>query len=179
MSDDQEGPVDVSGWEDIEGEDLFDWGAELEEEPAEEAPDVLRFDLGGRAFAVYAEHVVEVTPPLDVTEIPGLPPYVRGVAVRRRHVVAVLDLGQFLGLNAASSQPPSRFLILEAGGFQIAAGVGGVPGLEIWPEDAESARLMQNAEERLREFALGARWAPGGVVVLLDAARILDLAAVR
>lgn len=159
--------------------DPFDWGAELQEEPAEEEPDVLRFDIGGRAFAMFADHVAEVTSKLDVTPIPTLPPYVYGVAVRRRHVVAVVDLAVFLGLADSRSVQPSRFLIVESGSLQIAVGVHGVAGLEIWPEDAESATLMQNTEEQLREFALGARWAPGGVVLLLDAAKILERAAVR
>jgi len=160
--------------------DAFDWGAEvfdLVEEQVDE-PEVLRFDVGGQAFAFVAASVAEVTAPFAVTRLPGLPGYIPGVAVHRRNVMGVLDLAQFLELEGEASDP-SRFVVIEAGDLEAAVAVDEVTGLELWPEDAESATLLENVAARIREFAVSARWAPGGVVILLDAARVLELASVR
>lgn len=162
-----------------EPSETFDWAAEVFEASEAELDEleVLRFEMGGHFFAFPAESVAEVTAPVETTTLPGLPEHIAGVAIHRRNVVGVVDLARFLAVEPAG--PPARFVMLEAGELDAAVIVEGVTGLEIWPEDTESATLLQNVDERVREFAIAARWAPGGVVVLLDAGRLLDFAAVR
>lgn len=176
MSDDVQEPGE-SLVEDA-GIGAFDWTEFEVDEEEEEGSDVLRFDVGGRSFAILTEHVVEVAAPSDVVPIPGVPTYVRGVAVRRQSVVTVIDLARFLDLRPARTAR-SRFLILRVNALDVAVEVDSVSGLELWPLDEESTKLLSDVDDRVREFAVGARWAPGGVVVLLDTLRVLERASVR
>lgn len=161
------------------GGEAFDWGSEESEESEGGEPDVLRFQIGDAAFAVETVHVSEVSSPLPVTDVPGLPDYVVGVAVRRRHVLTVIDLSTFLDLPPRRRRSRSRLLIFDVGGLEAGALVDSVTGLELWPDDSESQRLMNEVSPRIRPFTIGARWAPGGVVILLDAAELIRSAAVR
>jgi chemotaxis signal transduction protein len=167
---------DDSGWDlSVSGEESFDWGDSGE--VSETGPDVIRCSVGGVLYALEAEHVDEVVAPLPTTQIPRLPPHVIGVAMRRRRAISVIDLARFLGLD--SSDRPGRFLVTTVGDLTAALVVDEVTGLELWPEDSESDKLLEDVDPMAREYARGARWAPGGVVVLLDVQRLLESASVR
>jgi chemotaxis signal transduction protein len=155
----------------------FDWGHEEDSEFEGTEPDVIRFQLGNQAFATEAVHVSEVDRPPVLTPVPGLPPHVAGVAVRRRQVLSVLDLSNFFGL-APSSGEDQRLLVFEADGLEAGAIVDSILGLEVWPEDEESPGL-DDIDERIRPFVDASRWAPGGRVLLLNVPDLLREASVR
>ncbi len=162
------------GWDDVaEG---LDWGDVEPEEESEVGAEVMRFDLAGLGFAAPIECVAEVSEPIDYVALPDLPPHVLGVAVRRQSVVTVIDLAGFLGLASIEA---TRIVELRVKDLDVAVEVDRVRGIDIWPTDEESTKLLDGLHTRVREFAIGARWAPGGVVVLLDIPRILEHAAVR
>lgn len=173
---------DDAGWDlDVPGADSeaesFDWG-----EPSEAAgtgPDVIRWSVGDRLFAIEAEFVDEVISPLPVTDVPRLPDHILGVALRRRRVVGVVDVAKLLTIDPSRSTDRGRLLVTTVADLNAALLVDEVTGLELWPEDSESEKLLEEVEPGVREFAVGARWAPGGVVVLLDVAHLLDAASVR
>lgn len=155
--------------------DAFDWG---EDEVSEgDEPDVLRFDLGGMALAVEAQYVSEVGTSPTITEVPGLPEHILGVAVRRRSVLSMLDLANFLGIEHRDA-PTDRLIVFNVDGIEAGAMVSQIKGLEVWPEDAEppSLGLLDN---EITRFIVASRWAPGGRVLLLDITEILRNAAVR
>ncbi len=173
--DEQESEGEGSG---LDGPSLpepdFDWGAEGPSEGRD--PDVMRFEVAGVSFAVDATHVIEVATVPALTPIPGLPAHVLGVAVRRRHVLSVVDLGAFVGLT--DSTHPDRLLVLHADGIDAGLLVRNVAGPEVWSEDAEAPDLT-DVGDRLRHYVVAARWAPGGRVLLVDLPEILRDAAVR
>lgn len=158
----------------------FDWGHDEDQDQAPDErlePDVLRFELGGRSFAVEAVHVSEVDSPPALTPIPGLPAHIAGVAVRRRQVLSVLDLAAFFGLGAAEGAD-RRLLVFESDDLEVGTVVSSVSGLEVWPDDGESPKL-DDIDERILPFVAASRWAPGGRVLLLSVPDLLRAAAVR
>jgi purine-binding chemotaxis protein CheW len=166
-----------SGWDLTPEGESFDWGDS--DEGAETGPDVIRCAVGDHLFAIEAAHVREVVSPLPTTEVPRLPGHILGVAMYRRRVVSVVDLARFLGLESAVSIDQGRLLVTMADDLHAALRVDSVSGIEPWPEDSESEKLSQDVDPKIREYAAGARWAPGGVVVLLDVDRLLQSASVR
>ncbi|MCB1032531.1 MAG: chemotaxis protein CheW [Acidobacteria bacterium] len=57
---------------------------------------LIRFDTGGKAFALPMQEVAEIGDRPPITRVPGLPDYFPGVANFRGEVVAVFDLAAFL-----------------------------------------------------------------------------------
>ena len=153
----------------------FDWGEEFDAREGLEA-DVLRFEAGELACAVDAEHVVEVALSPQVTLIPGLPPHVSGVAVRRRKVLSIINLAQFLHLPN-EPRPTDRLVVLDVEGLEVGIVVSATSGLEMWPDD-EDAPQPSDLNAQVRKYTLGTHWAPGGRVLLLDIPAILRDAAV-
>ena len=153
----------------------FDWGEDEASEVNE--PDVLRFELAGLSFAVEAVHVAEVTTSPTLTELPGLPDHIVGVAVRRRHVLSVLDLAVFFGLQHRQSAS-DRLIVFSVDGLEAGIVVSNIAGPEVWPEDADPVE-EGDYDDLIRPYVIGARWAPGGRVLLLDIPELLHAAAVR
>ena len=71
--------------------------------------------------------VVEVMRPLPVSPMPGVPPFVRGVAVIRGLSVPVVDLGMLLGAVAPAAA--GRWVVLRLGERRVALAVEAVRGV--------------------------------------------------
>lgn len=181
MTDDTAGPSELSEiLEEHDGGTEFDWEVELEEE-AVDALDVLRFTLGGNLFAIAGSWVREIVGRSPLTPIPGAPEHIEGITLLRREVLGVLDLSTWLGLpqkDSPSGLTP-RLIVIEFGTLAAAFVADSVDGIESWPEAIDASTVPSNVENRLRSFALSSRWAPGGIVTLLDVQKILSEAAVR
>jgi chemotaxis signal transduction protein len=179
MTDDTPGGID----ELIADTDMtteFDWGADELDEAAVPEVEVLRFTVGNTAFAARGNLVREVVGDVVTTRLPGSPDYIKGIAVLKRQVVGVIDLRSWLGLpRRRGRRAESRILIVESGDLLAAIAVDEINGIEAWPDLPEGSNLPETLDDRTRRFARSAQWAPGGIVILLDFARILDEAAVR
>jgi purine-binding chemotaxis protein CheW len=81
--------------------------------PASSAGQVLRLALGEHRYAVGIEHVREILKVTQLTALPLMPPFVRGVMNLRGAVVPVIDLGARLGLGEATLQRRSCVVIVE------------------------------------------------------------------
>lgn len=80
----------------------------------------------GAAFAM--EAVAEVTRPLPVEPVAGVPAFVRGLAVIRGVPTPVMELSGLLGLAAHAEI--QRFLVVRAGQRKVALAVESVLGFE-------------------------------------------------
>ena len=72
-------------------------GAELPEEIQEEK--FLTFRIGKEEFAISIHHVIEIIGIQRITDIPDMPPYVKGVINLRGKVIPVLDVRLRFGLE--------------------------------------------------------------------------------
>ncbi|MBI3723417.1 chemotaxis protein CheW [bacterium] len=80
-----------------------------------------------RVAALVVADVVETMRPLPVETVPGLPSFVRGLAVIRGAPVPVVDLGSLLALGA--TQGSRRFVTVRAGERRVALAVEDVLGV--------------------------------------------------
>ena len=64
----------------------------------------LSVSVGGAEFGIPADRVREVVRPPPLTRVPFAPPGVRGIAQVRGTVLAVVDLGERLGLAPAGGK---------------------------------------------------------------------------
>ena len=168
----------------------FDWGGGDLSEESDAGFDVLRFTIRGQAFAVEATLVREILAltgsnavggsGVEITSVPGLNAPIRGVAMLRRQAVAVIDLADWIGLEGSGtpSDFTPRILVIEHG--RLVAGIlaDAVAGFELWPAHVEND-AKQTLSEPVLEISSAARWAPGGVLALLDIPAILEKVAIR
>lgn len=134
-------------------------------------------------------HVVDQLHPVPpMTPVPLAPAHVLGLAILRGEVTPVLDLERFLELEeapAAATQDQwlggaaaRRVAVISAGGMQAGLLCNEVRG--IVPVRAPSQPGLKVARgRRLEKVASGELSTEGGVLVVLDPARLLDEARVK
>ncbi|WP_395405495.1 chemotaxis protein CheW [Pseudoduganella sp. UC29_106] len=134
----------------------------------------LSFMLGGEMFAMNILSVREIIEYAGETEVPMMPPCVRGVINLRGAVVPVLDLGMRFGRPPSQIGRRSCTVIVEAEGIIIGVLVDAVNAvLDIDPADVEPAPSFG---ARLRnDFIAGVGKSNGRLVILLNMEAVLAL----
>lgn len=74
----------------------------------------LTFFLAETLFAVAADKVAEVLPPLAVTPLPRAPAWLAGIANLRGEIIAIINLVKFLGGDSEPILPTARFVLLQS-----------------------------------------------------------------
>lgn len=94
--------------------------------------------LGGCRYALPMASVAEVGRPPALTRVPGLPPFVAGVANWRGRVLAVLDLRSLLQAGVEPLDRRGRLVVLQHGGVRVGLLVEQVAGgVRLDPEAVE------------------------------------------
>lgn len=93
--------------------------------------------VGSETYAVPISATVEVANLGELTAVPGARREILGVRNMHRHVLAVVDLAQVLGVHAA--RPPERLLVVEADGATGGFAIDDVLGIGELPEPAPGA----------------------------------------
>ncbi|HEY1148296.1 MAG TPA: chemotaxis protein CheW [Pseudoduganella sp.] len=134
----------------------------------------LSFMLGGEMFAMNILSVREIIEYAGATEVPMMPPCVRGVINLRGAVVPVLDLAVRFGRAPSQIGRRSCIVIVEAEGIVIGVLVDAVNAvLDIDPADVEPAPSFG---ARLRnDFIVGVGKWNGRLVILLNMDAVLAL----
>ena len=99
--------------------------------------------------AMATRDIVEVMRPLPVTPMPGVPAFVRGVAVIRGQSVPVVDLGMLLG--AAAPAVAGRWVVLRLEERRVVLAVDAVWGVVLLDRSVLAAAppLLRDARAEL------------------------------
>jgi len=143
---------------------------------AAEQGQYLTFGLGGEAFAIGILAIKEIIEYEQVSAVPMMPPYVRGVINLRGIVVPVVDLGVRFGMKAAEVTKRTCIVIVEIEvnaernviGLMVDAvsAVVDIPASEIEPAPTFGARIRT-------DFIQGMGKINGRFVILLDVDHVL------
>lgn len=90
---------------------------------------IIVFTLGGQQFGVETHAVREVLPPREVTRLPGMPPFVRGVLNVRSRVIPAYDLRPLLALPALKHPASENTVIITYADCEFALLVETIVGL--------------------------------------------------
>jgi purine-binding chemotaxis protein CheW len=130
---------------------------------------LVTFGLANERYAIEARHVREVVRLTGYTPVPGAPDFLLGVMNLRGEVVAVLDLGKFLGAAARGVSDLSRVLVL--GGDRPEFGVLADAAHDVVTLPADAIREPPPSVAGIgREYLLGVT---ADALVVLDAAVLL------
>lgn len=97
----------------------------------------IAFRVRESAFVAPMSAVTEVVTPLAVAQVPGVKPWVLGIANMRGNLLPIMDLQGFLyGKNAAADPASQRILVIRHERVTAGLLVDGVLGLRhFWTED--------------------------------------------
>ena len=138
----------------------------------------LTFLLGGEMFAVAILNVKEIIEYGNLTEIPMMPPFIRGVINLRGAVVPVIDLAARFGGAESQVGKRSCIVILEVSEADSRHDIGvmvdavseviEIPGSEIEPPPSFGARIRA-------DFIQGMGKVAGRFVIILNIVKVLSV----
>jgi purine-binding chemotaxis protein CheW len=151
--------------------------------PAQERPlqasQYLTFALGGEMFAVGILNVKEIIEYGNLTQIPLMPPFIRGVINLRGSVVPVIDLAARFGGSASTPGRRSCIVIVEVAGddgvrhdigvlVDAVSEVLDIPPAEIEPPPSFGAKIRA-------DFIFGMGKVGGKFVIILSIDKVLSV----
>jgi len=135
----------------------------------------LIFSLVENEIAVKAEHVQGVERLVDLTSVPNVAPWVRGVINLRGSIISVVDLRMFLDLELLPYSPSTRLLSLQYNEMVICFVVDGVSEmLPIPPAAIINGNVRQAAiPQWVLPYTAGCALLAHRTMVILDVPRLL------
>ena len=145
----------------------------------DEAPSqYLTFTLGGEMFAVGILNVKEIIEYGNLTEIPMMPAFIRGVINLRGSVVPVIDLSARFGGKASELGRRTCIVIVEVADGDLQHDIGSmvdavsevldIPGSEIEPPPSFGAKIRA-------DFIFGMGKVAGKFVIILNINKVLSV----
>lgn len=138
----------------------------------------LTFSLGGEMFAVGILNVKEIIEYGHLTEIPMMPPFIRGVINLRGAVVPVIDLSARFGSKPTEVARRTCIIILEVVDQDVRSDIGimvdavsevlEIPNADIEPPPSFGAKIRA-------DFISGMGKVNGKFVIILNIANILSI----
>lgn len=105
---------------------------------------VIGFSMMKQRFIAPMEEVVEMLEEPKATKLPGVQPWVKGVANFRGRLLPLFDLQAFFGEKSASSTKVRRVLVLELGDLYAGIIVNEVYGMLHFPDELEQQPLPED-----------------------------------
>lgn len=147
-----------------------------------ESPDehnqYLTFKLVGEMFAISIRNIREIIEHGNLTAVPMMPEFVRGVMNLRGSVVPVIDLAARFGRATGGTNRRSCIVIVEIEGQTVLQEIGvivdevseviEIPSSEIEPVPTFGTRIRT-------DFISGMGKVNGGFVIMLNVKRVLDI----
>jgi len=134
----------------------------------------LLFSLMDCELALNAEHIQGVERLADVTPVPNVVTWIKGVINLRGSIASVVDLRSFLGMEDLPHNPRTRLLSVRFNEMVICLVVDGVSEMAPIPASAIIANSRQApVPQWLGPYAEGSALLGKRNIILLDASRIL------
>lgn len=132
------------------------------------------FQLGEYLFAFHGSQTREILPFMEITWIPGATGLIPGVINVSGDVVAVLDARQMLGINETKRGVVGGFFVMvRVGDGRSGILVDNIMDIVEIPV-SENMKLLSTLDERFRHFALSQFAYDNKIVIVLDAAEMIQ-----
>jgi purine-binding chemotaxis protein CheW len=142
----------------------------------------LAFHLGNEEFAIRVMKVREIMGVLEITAVPQMPAYVKGVINLRGRVIPVIDLRLKFGIPPVDYDARTCIIVVQVSGLKTAAGNGAPMMMGIVVDGVSEVVNMAASDientpdfgggEKL-DYLLGMAKSKGRVRILLDIDEVL------
>ena len=89
-------------------------------DPTQEILEIVEFRLANEIYGIESAFVREVFPLKDFTPLPGVPPFVLGIANIRGQILSIIDLKKFFGLPQTGLGQLNKLIILRDENMEFA-----------------------------------------------------------
>lgn len=113
------------------------------------------FSLLGLDFVVPMEQLVEMLEVPSYTRLPGVKPWVKGVANIRGRLLPLFDLAAFFSGTLAGNKKNQRLLVLDKQNVYAGLWVDAVHGMQYFPSHTRSATLPSHLPAAMAQFTDG------------------------
>ena len=134
------------------------------------------FRLRGANLVSGLDQVREILTYPPLSRVPGVRPWVKGIANVRGNLLSVLDLNGFLGHGDTFVDDQARVLVVEFGEVFAGLLVDEVLGLRHFFENEDDADIPADLDEGLRRFVEGAYRRDGQSWAVLKLERLVQSA---
>ena len=137
----------------------------------------LTFCIQGESYAIEAMKIREIIRLIDITAVPQMPAYIRGVINLRGKIIPIMDLRLRFGFESAQSTEQSCIVVVlvtlpDSGSTQMGLVVDAVEEVvNIAASDIEET--PEFGSEISTDYLLGLAKTKGGVKTLLNIDRVL------
>ncbi len=132
----------------------------------------LTFTLGDEEYGLEILKVREIIGLMEITNVPRMPNFVRGVINLRGKVIPVIDLRQKFGMERADDTKETCIIVVDLDGLLMGIVVDKVSEvLDIQEQDIEETPTFGVSVDT--EFIMGIGKAKGKIVIVLDIRRVL------
>jgi len=147
----------------------------LGDEPAAATIELLCFKVAHEEYAIDIMKIKEIIKPREVTEVPRVPAFVRGILSLRGNIIPVFDMRARLGMPEGSPGEQERIVVVNRQGSFCGVLVDQVIQVVRIPEAGiEPPPVVLEGIDR--DFVRGIGQLPGGrMVILLDMEKVLDV----
>ena len=152
----------------------FEEVASQEEQVEAASVELLCFRVASEEYAISIMDIKEIIKPREVTEVPRMPAFVRGILSLRGNIIPIFDMRVRLGLSAAAAAERGRVVVVKR--------QGGFCGVLV-DEVVQVVRIAQSGIEPPpvllegidRDFVQGIGRVGGRMLILLDMEKVLDV----
>ncbi len=141
-----------------------------------DGPPYLLFEVAGRRFAVDAGSCRGVVRHPGAVRLPGVPPYVLGVAGVRGEVVSVVDLQEFLGIPGDRPPGPGYLVLMADEAMRASFWVDRI--VDVVPVDPGAVRPVEGGLGGAAERVLAGELDTRPATLVLDARALVRETAV-
>ncbi|MBJ6750944.1 chemotaxis protein CheW [Geomonas anaerohicana] len=160
----------------LRGRESASFEAETSQQEVVDAASVelLCFRVASEEYAISIMDIKEIIKPREVTEVPRVPSFVRGILSLRGNIIPVFDMKNRLGLADGAVSERERIVVVKR--------QGGYAGVLV-DEVVQVVRIAEGGIEPPpvvlegidREFVLGIGRVGGRMLILLDMEKVLDV----
>ncbi len=130
----------------------------------------LTFYIDEEEFGIAISHITEIVGLQRITEVPDMPPYVKGVVNLRGNVIPVIDMRMRFGMEPRKYDDRTCLIIVNIDSQSIGFVVDRVHEVVDIPEENISAPPMIKGETANSRYIKGLGKVEGKVKILLDVA---------
>ncbi|WP_163836152.1 chemotaxis protein CheW [Spartinivicinus ruber] len=113
------------------------------------------FRIGDQHFVAPMEEVAEILPVPNYTQLPGVKPWVKGIANVRGRLIPIMDLPDFLGDRLSTVRKLRRILVVEYNEIVSGLVVDEVLGMQHFAIDGFMNQIPRETPESLQSFLTG------------------------
>jgi purine-binding chemotaxis protein CheW len=144
------------------------------EDLAAASVELLCFRVATEEYAISIMDIKEIIKPREVTEVPRVPAFVRGILSLRGNIIPIFDMRVRLGLPGASSSERERVVVVKRqGGFCGVLVDEVVQVVRIAEAVIEPPPVVLEGIDR--DFVQGIGRVGGRMLILLDMEKVLDV----